>query len=105
MLRLLRMVSARDYRAAPARLVLILGGIGSGVALIAALGIINASVIANFRLMMERAAGKAALQVVLGTGEVGFPELTVELVKRDPGVQQAFGLIRGTLASTDGSGE
>jgi putative ABC transport system permease protein len=105
MLTLLRMVSARDYRAAPARLALIVGGIGSGVALIAALGIINASVIANFRAMLERAAGKAALQVVLGTGEVGFPESTVDLVKQDAGVQQAFGLTRGTLASTDGSGE
>ena len=33
-----------------------LGGIASGVALIAALGIINESVVANFRTMLERAA-------------------------------------------------
>src|SRR5919197_5567117 len=105
MLKLLRKVSAEDYRAAPTRLALIVGGIGSGVALIAALGIINASVIASFRAMLERAAGKAALQVVLGTGEVGFPESTADLVKQDPGVREAFGLTRGTLVSTDGSGE
>src|SRR5690348_10192782 len=71
-LALLRIVSVRDYRGAPGRLALMLGGIASGVALIAALGIINGSVIANFRTMLERAAGKAALQVTLGTGEVGF---------------------------------
>ena len=50
------------------------GGIAAGVALIAALGIINVSVLSNFRASLERAAGKAALQVVLGTGEVGFDE-------------------------------
>src|SRR5947209_8833247 len=105
MLGLLRTVSARDYRAAPGRLALMLGGIASGVALIAALGIINVSVIANFQAMLERAAGKAALQVTLGTGEVGFDESLAELVATDPAVAQAFGFVRGTLAATDQSGE
>lgn len=105
MLALLRGVSLRDFRASPGRLILMLGGIASGIALIAALSIINASVLANFRAMLERAAGKAALQVVLGTGEVGFDEAIIELVARDPDVREAFGLVRGTLISTDGSGE
>src|SRR5436309_8112176 len=105
MLGLLRTVSARDYRAAPGRLALMLGGIASGVALIAALGIINESVVANFRTMLERAAGKAALQVTLGTGEVGFDESLVQIVGADPGVAQAFGFIRGTLVAADESGE
>ncbi len=105
MLGLLRTVSARDYRAAPGRLALMLGGIASGVALIAALGIINESVVANFRTMLERAAGKAALQVTLGTGEVGFDESLVQIVGADPGVAQAFGFIRGTLVAADQSGE
>jgi putative ABC transport system permease protein len=104
-LTLLRLVSVRDYRGAPGRLALIVGGIGSGVALIAALGIINASVIANFRAMLERAAGKAALQVVLGTGEVGFDESLVDVVAADPAVEHAFGLARGTLAASDDSGD
>ena len=82
-----------------------LGGIASGVALIAALGIINESVVANFRTMLERAAGKAALQVTLGTGEVGFDESLVQIVGADPGVAQAFGFIRGTLVAADESGE
>ena len=105
MLSLLRTVSARDYRAAPGRLALMLGGIASGVALIAALGIINQSVVANFRTMLERAAGKASLQVTLGTGEVGFDESLVQTVAADPSVAQAFGFIRGTLIAADQSGE
>src|SRR2546426_9781876 len=105
MLGLLRTVSARDYRAAPGRLALMLGGIASGVALIAALGIINESVVANFRTMLERAAGKAALQVTLGTGEVGFDESLVQTIAAVPGVAQAFGFTRGTLVAADQSGE
>ena len=105
MLRLLRSVSLRDYRAAPVRLALMIGGIAAGVALIAALGIINASVLSNFRASLERAAGKAALQVVLGTGEVGFEESALATVKEDAQVENAFGLVRGWLAATDDSGD
>lgn len=105
MLRLLRQVSLRDYRAATGRLALMIGGIAIGVALIAALGIINASVLSNFRASLERAAGKAALQVVLGTGEIGFDEGLVAVAERDPGVANAFGMVRGTLVADDGSGE
>ena len=105
MLRLLRSVSLRDYRAAPVRLALMIGGIAAGVALIAALGIINASVLSNFRASLERAAGKAALQVVLGTGEVGFEESALATVKEDPQVENAFGLVRGWLAAADDSGD
>ncbi len=98
-------MSVRDYAAAPMRLVLMVGGIAAGVALIAALGIINVSVLANFRASLERAAGKAALQVVLGTGEVGFDESVAEIVARDPDVAHAFGLVRGWLAATDETGD
>ncbi|HLK10672.1 MAG TPA: FtsX-like permease family protein [Candidatus Binatia bacterium] len=102
MLRLLRTVSFRDYRAAPGRLALMIGGIASGVALVAALGIVNQSVLADFRRTLERAAGRAALQVVLGTGEVGFDEDTVGAVAADRGVAHAFGLVRGTLQAASG---
>jgi putative ABC transport system permease protein len=105
MIGLLRTVSLRDYRAAPGRLALMIGGIASGVALVSALGIINHSVLANFRATLEQAAGKAALQVGLGTGEVGFDEGVVGLVAADPGVEHAFGLVRGTLAAADRPGE
>src|SRR5581483_10224470 len=105
MLKLMRKVSVRDYRAAPGRLALMIGGIASGVALIAALGIVDERVVANFRLMLERAAGKAALQIALGTGEVGCDEKTIDVVLADPEVKAAYGFVRGTLAAGDGSGE
>lgn len=105
MWRLLRRVSVRDYAAAPGRLTLMIGGIAVGVALIAALGIINASVLSNFRTSLERAAGKAALQVALGTGEIGFDEAVREKVAADPDVEHAFAVSRGTLVATDVSGE
>lgn len=104
-LRLLRTVSWPSYRATPARLALVVGGIAAGVALLAAIGLINASVLANFRTMIERTAGKAALQVELGTGEIGFDEATIEIAAADPDVQHAFGMVRGTLHAADGSGE
>src|SRR5689334_7576531 len=105
MLTLLRKVSFRAHRAAPGRIALMLGGIATGVALIAALGIINRTVVANFRTMLERAAGKAALQVTLGTGEVGFDEAVVDAVGADSDVAHAFGLLRGTLVAADESRE
>jgi len=81
------------------------GGIASGIALIAALGIINRSVLANFRAMLERASGKAALEVTLGTGEVGFAESVTETVRADPDVAAAVPLVRGTLGLPDSPGE
>src|SRR5690348_13029804 len=91
--RLLRKVTVPAHRAALGRVGLMLGGIVTGVALIAALGIINQTVVANFRRMLERAAGRAALQVTLGTGEVGFDDSVVGSVGADPDVAHAFGLI------------
>lgn len=105
MIRLLRTVSWPSYRATPARLMLVVGGIAAGVALTAAIGLINANVVSNFRTLMERTAGKAALQVELGTGEIGFDEKTVDMAADDPGVEHAFGMVRGTLHASDGSGE
>jgi ABC-type lipoprotein release transport system permease subunit len=104
-LRLLRLVSLRDYLLHRGRLALIVAGVATGVALIAALDIINASVVANFRTMLTRAAGSASLQVVLGTGEVGFPADTVEVVSSDPDVSQAIPLVRGTLVTKDDAHE
>ncbi len=102
---LLRMLSWPSYRATPARIALVGGGIAAGVALLAAIGLINASVLANFRTMVERTAGKAALQIELGTGEIGFDEAAVDLAAADPAVRHAFAMVRGTLHAADGSGE
>jgi hypothetical protein len=90
-------VSWPSYRANPARLALVIGGIAAGVSLFAAIGLINASVLANFRNMLERTAGKAALQIELGTGEIGFDESVLETIGKVDGVANAFGMVRGTL--------
>jgi putative ABC transport system permease protein len=105
MLTLLRNLSWPSYRATPGRAALMVGGVAIGVSLIAALDIINASVLSNFRTMLERSAGKAALQIELGTGEIGFADSAVDLAAADPDVQQALGMVRGTLHAPDGSGE
>jgi putative ABC transport system permease protein len=104
MLALLRAVSWPTYRGTLGRLGLVLSGIALGVALIAGLDIINVSVLANFRTALERAAGRAALQVQLGTGEVGFPESVLQQVAADAGVEHANGMVRGTLHAPDRSG-
>jgi putative ABC transport system permease protein len=101
MLRLLREVSVQQYRARPFRCALMVGSMAAGVALIAALDIVNVSVLAHFRATVEQVAGSAHLQVALGTGEVGFDESVVDLVAEDPGVRHAFGLVKGSLVSPE----
>jgi putative ABC transport system permease protein len=101
MLTLLREVGVQQYRARPFRCALMIGSMAAGVALIAALDIVNVSVLAHFRRTIEQVAGRAELQVALGTGEVGFDESTTDLIASDPDVRHAFGLVKGTLVSSD----
>jgi len=101
MFRLLSEVSAQQYRARPFRCTLMIGSMTAGIALIAALDIVNVSVLAHFRATVEQVAGKAQLQVALGTGEIGFDEAIIELVASDPDVKHSFGLVKGTLVSPD----
>jgi len=88
-------------RASWGRTALVVGGIATGVTLIVAIDIINASVIANFQRSIDLMAGPAALEVVLGVGEVGFPEATVIEVANDPDIVAAIPLVRGTVALAD----
>lgn len=101
MLTLLREVSAEQYRAHPLRCALMIGSMAAGVALIAALDIVNTSVLAHFRNTIEQMAGKAQLQVAVGTGEIGFDEAVVDQVAADSAVRRAFGLVKGTLVTAD----
>jgi len=102
MLRLLAEVSAPQCRARPLRCALAIGSMAAGIALIVALDVVNLSVLAHFRATVEQVAGKAELQVALGTGEVGFDERVREVVAGAPGVRQAFGIVKGTLVAADG---
>src|SRR5215213_9899994 len=101
MLRLLRLISYPQLRASWGRVLLIVGGIATGVSLIVALNVLNTSVLENFRRSMELIAGPADLQVTLGLGEVGFPEATIAAVVDDPDVDVAVPLVRGTIALAD----
>jgi len=104
-LRLLRQVSLHQLRTSGARTALVVGGIATGVALMVAIAVINHTVLDNFRQTLELIAGPAQLEVTLGTGEVGFPEGTIDTVRADPGVEVALGLVRGTLALAADPGE
>jgi len=101
MLRLLRSIGLPQMRASWGRTALVAGGIATGVALIVAIHVVNASVLGSFRRTIELVAGPAALEVTVGTGEVGFPETVVELVRQDPAVALAVPLVRGTVALAD----
>lgn len=105
MLRLLRQVGLRELRASWGRTALVIGGVSAGVALIAAIQIINESVLRNFRDSIELVAGPAQLEVTQGIGEIGFPDSSLDLVRADPDVAAAIPLVRGTLGIADRPGE
>lgn len=101
MLRLLRQISVRQLSASWGRPALVVGGVATGVSLIVAIGVINASVLDNFRKSIDLIAGPAALEITLGIGEVGFPESVAEIVRADPDVVAAVPLVRGTISLAD----
>ncbi|RMD84250.1 MAG: FtsX-like permease family protein [Candidatus Dadabacteria bacterium] len=98
MLRLLRQISFRYFRASWGRTLLIVGGVAVGITLISAINLVNSSVLANVRRTIDLVAGPAALEVTMGLGEVGFDEDTVEVVRATPGVEAAVPLVRGTIS-------
>ena len=105
MLRLLRKVSLPQLSASWGRTALIVGGIATGVSLIVAIGIINTSVVRSIRRTIELIAGPAALEVVLGVGEVGFDQRAADIVRSDPDVAAAIPLVRGTITLADDPAE
>ncbi len=101
MLRLLEQISIRQFRATWSRTCLVIGGVATGVALIVAINVINASVLANFQDTIDLLAGPAQLEVTLGVGEVGFSESAVDVVRAEPEVDAAIPVTRGVLALAD----
>ena len=97
MVRLVRAIGLPYLRASRGRSALVAGGAAIGVALIVAIQVVNASALASFRRSIEEAAGPAALEVTLGTGEIGFAEDALEVVRADPEVLSAVPRVRGTL--------
>jgi putative ABC transport system permease protein len=98
---LLKRISARQLAASWPRTILVVGGVAVGVTLIAAIGIINDSILENFRRTIEVVAGPAALEITLGTGEIGFDESALAIAKGDVGVELAIPIVRGTISLAD----
>lgn len=105
MLRLLRRVSLPQLAASWGRTTLVVGGVATGVSLFVAIAVINVSVLASFRRTIELIAGPAALEVVLGVGEVGFDEVAADVVRGDVDVVAAVPLVRGTISLADDAAE
>jgi putative ABC transport system permease protein len=101
MLTLLAKVSLPHLRASWGRTALVIGGTSTGVALIVAINVINVSIMANFRSSIKLVSGPAALEIALGTGEIGFPESSVDPVRDDADVAHAVPIVRGTVALAD----
>jgi putative ABC transport system permease protein len=104
-LRLLRKISVRQLRSSWGRTALVVGGAATGVTLIVAINVINTSILANFRAIIDRVAGPAQLEVTLGVGEIGFQESTIEEIRDDPDVAVAVPLVRGTVSLADAPSE
>lgn len=88
---LLRHVSLRRVLIQKTQTFMAVSGICLGVSAIISIGIINKSVLHSFEDSINRAAGRAVLQV---TGaQSGFPESLLDKVQRVPGVEYAVPVI------------
>ncbi len=91
---LVRFVSLRRITAAPIRSLLTLLGVALGVAMLVGMAAANASILGAFGELVDRASGKAALEVV--QGEVGVDRDLVDVVATAPGVAHAAAVIEQT---------
>ncbi|MGH7859560.1 MAG: FtsX-like permease family protein, partial [Candidatus Binatia bacterium] len=98
----LRRLSLRHFARYKVRVALTVFGIALGVATIVAVRILLDSVTGSYDRMVDRIAGKAALQVVNGEG--GVPEELLEEVRRVPGVAGASPSVFGWLSLPDRPG-
>ena len=105
MLRLIRKISVPQLRASWGRTLLVIGGVAIGVALIAAINVINTTVLTNFQRTLESIAGPAELEVLFGTGEIGFAETVLDTVRTHPDVQVAIPVVRGAVRRAGDAGE
>lgn len=86
------------------RLVLTVVALALGVALVAAMDLVNRAVLYAFDEVIDTMAGRAALQVSGGDG-VLFPEDTAAAVARVAGVTLAVPVVSSTAFTTDDSGD
>lgn len=101
LINLLRRISLKHIRHQKNRTVIAFCGITLGVATMAAIDIVNASVLRSFEDSINHITGKAVLQVT--DAESGFPEAMLERVQNVPGVEFALPVIQTTALFSDGS--
>jgi len=101
LLTLLWTISPRELRSHPARVALVIGSVATGVALLTAMRVATDSIVAGYMADLGRLAGKAELQVTIGTGEAGFSEDVLQTVRAVPQVRQAAALVRGAITFAD----
>ncbi|MGE4559979.1 MAG: ABC transporter permease, partial [Desulfobulbus sp.] len=100
LIHLLRYISLRHVRLQKVQLVLAVSGICLGVAAMAAIDLVNQSVLQSCEDSINHATGRAVLQI---TGaESGFPEETLDRIQRLPGVEYAVPVIEATASLATG---
>lgn len=97
-------MALEHVRAGFGRMVLSVLAVALGVALVAALRLMNGAVLASFLETVDALAGRAALTITAGDGFT-FPEEITEAVAAVPGVNLAVPLVRSVAFPDDGSGE
>jgi putative ABC transport system permease protein len=85
-------------------LILTVGALAAGVALVCAIDLVNGSVMTAFEEIIDAMAGRAALQVSAGNSAL-FPEEVIENVNAIPGVELAVPAVGATAFVADGTGE
>ncbi|GIW39451.1 MAG: hypothetical protein KatS3mg076_0028 [Candidatus Binatia bacterium] len=96
--------SWRFFRSAKGSFALTVGALACGVALVAAIELVEKAVFRAFAETIDTAAGRAALQVTM-EGEGLFPEEMKSLVDRVPGVEFSVAVLTGTAVTVDGPPE
>lgn len=102
MLSLLREISLRHLVHSPLRTLLVLFGIGLGVAMLVATTAVNRSLVGAFTETVGRVAGKADL--VVTNGDVGVPSELVETILDTKGVAHAAGTLEVITRQPGGDG-
>lgn len=90
---ILRRITVRHYRGHLLRVSLTVAGLAAAVALLVAIGVINATLIHSIQSETRGFAGTAQLQVI-PAGATPLPEAEVTTAQRTPGVQVALPILR-----------
>lgn len=92
-LRLLKVYSLRAWARRAGRTALSLAALALGVALVAAVGVLSASIERSYTALLSDLAGRARLQVTADSA-AGFSVKALELVQQEAGVEAAVPVVR-----------